>query len=186
MSDRPEADRLIWTCYECPVGPLTLIAGSGGIRGVGFPGGPPPPADAVGGELPELAAQLDAFFAGERRQFDVALDMRGDPLQLLIWEQLLEIPYGSTISYGELAGRIDESAYPAGVERYRRARIVGAALGRNPLAVVVPCHRVIGADGSLVGFGGGLDRKRQLLELEGVAVGRQRRPGPDNVQLGLL
>ena len=113
--------------------------------------------------------------------------MRGEPLQLLVWEQLLEIPYGETISYGEMAARVGEDAFPVGTEPYRRPRIVGAALGRNPVPVVVPCHRVIGADGSLVGFGGGLDRKRKLLELEGAEFGKvPRRPKPDDGQLGLL
>ncbi|HET9164175.1 MAG TPA: methylated-DNA--[protein]-cysteine S-methyltransferase [Solirubrobacterales bacterium] len=115
-----------------------------------------------------MAAQLDAYFAGELRAFDLDLELRGDPFQRLVWERLLEIPFGETTSYGELARSIDASAYPAGLEPYRRPRLVGATLGRNPIPVVVPCHRVIGADGSLTGFGGGLERKRALLELEGL------------------
>ena len=179
---------LTWSRYDSPVGPLTVVAGPAGIRGIGF-GGPAPPAGAVARAMPGLAERLDAYFAGERHAFDVELDLRGDPLQLLVWRQLLEIPYGETISYGEMADRIDESAYPEGIEPYRRARIVGGALGRNPIPVVVPCHRVIGADGSLVGFGGGLERKRTLLELEGAEFGKRKarpKPRPDNGQLGLL
>jgi methylated-DNA-[protein]-cysteine S-methyltransferase len=184
MSDR---ERLIWTSYDSPVGPLTLVAGPEGIRNIRFPGAAAPPAAASRGALPALAEQLDAYFAGELQSFDLDLDVRGNPLQLLVWRQLLEIPYGATSTYGELAGRIDGGAYPEGLEPYRRPRVVGAALGQNPIPVVVPCHRVIGADGSLVGFGGGLERKRKLLELEGVVLeGRAARSAADNLQLGLL
>ena len=179
---------LTWTRYESPVGPLTIVSGPGGITSIGF-AGPPPPAGASEEAMPELTGQFDAYFAGDRKGFDVELDVRGEPLELLVWEGLLEIPYGETITYGEMADRIDQSAYPEGIEPYRRARIVGAALGRNPTPVVVPCHRVIGADGSLVGFGGGIERKRSLLELEGAEFGKRKarpRPKPDNGQLGLL
>ncbi len=187
MTEPTTAERLTRATYESPVGTLSLVSGPGGIRGIGFPGAPPPPTDAEAGAMPELTRQLDAYFAGELRGFNLDLDLRGDRLQVLVWEQLLEVPYGATISYGEMAGRIPVDAYPDGIEPYRRARIVGAALGRNPITVVVPCHRVIGADGSLVGFGGGLERKRTLLELEGVAVvdGRCRKE-PQSTQLGLL
>jgi len=182
-----EQERLIWTIHDSPVGPLTLVAGPEGIRNIHFPGRTAPPAGAARGPLPALADQLDAYFAGQLRAFDVDLDVRGNRLQLLVWRRLLEIPYGATTTYGELARRIDGDAYPEGLEPYERARVVGAALGRNPVPVVVPCHRVIGADGSLVGFGGGLERKRKLLELEGVVLaGRARRPTADNEQLGLL
>ena len=181
---------LTWMRYDSPVGLLTVVAGPDGLRGLAFAGAAPP-AGAVGGDLPELYGQLDDYFAGARKKFEVELDLRGEPLQLLVWKQLLEIPYGETISYGEMAERIDESAYPEGIEPYRRARIVGAELGRNPIAVVVPCHRVIGADGSLVGFGGGLERKRALLELEGAEFGRKAtrsaaKRKADDGQLGLL
>jgi methylated-DNA-[protein]-cysteine S-methyltransferase len=160
-------ERLTWTIYESPVGPLTVVAGPRGIRNIYFPDGPPRLAASARGPLPEVVDQLDAYFAGERRVFDLDLDPRGAPLQKLVWEQLLEIPYGSTVSYGEVAGRIDESHYPEGLEPYKRARLVGAAIGRNPIPIVVACHRVIGADGSLTGFRGGLERKQVLLELEG-------------------
>jgi methylated-DNA-[protein]-cysteine S-methyltransferase len=102
-------------------------------------------------------AQLDAYFAGRRRDFDVRLAPEGTPFQLRVWAALCEIPYGETISYAELARRIGNP---------NAVRAVGAANGRNPLPIVVPCHRVVGADGSLVGFGGGLDVKRALLDLE--------------------
>jgi len=155
-----------WTIYESPIGPLTLVAGAGGLMSVGFPGRLRPPAAATKRPLPEIVDQLEAYFAGERRSFDLTLDLHGTPRQMAVWRALLEIPYGSTTSYGELAGRIDESLYRSDVEPYRRARVVGAANGRNPIPIVVPCHRVIGADGSLTGYGGGLQRKQALLDLE--------------------
>jgi methylated-DNA-[protein]-cysteine S-methyltransferase len=101
--------------------------------------------------------QLDEYFAGTRTTFDLPLRLHGTTFQVEVWEQLRRIPYGETISYGELAKRVD---------RPEAARAVGAANGQNPIAIVVPCHRVIGADGSLTGFGGGLDWKRRLLDLE--------------------
>jgi methylated-DNA-[protein]-cysteine S-methyltransferase len=110
-------------------------------------------------EQPFAAArgQLDEYFAGERTRFELELDLHGSEFQRRVWQALRKIPYGETISYGELARRIGD---PGG------ARAVGAANGRNPVSVIVPCHRVIGADGSLTGYGGGLRNKRLLLELE--------------------
>jgi methylated-DNA-[protein]-cysteine S-methyltransferase len=104
-----------------------------------------------------LRDQLTEYFAGERRAFDLPLALRGTEWELRVWRALLEIPYGETRSYGEIA---------RGVCTVRAARAVGLANARNPIAVVVPCHRVIGADGSLTGYGGGLERKRFLLDLE--------------------
>ena len=181
-------ERLTWTSYECPVGPLMVVGSPRGIRNIYFPGERPRLAESARGPLTAVVDQLDAYFAGERRVFDLDLDMHGPPLQRLIWEQLLEIPYGSTASYGEVAGRIDESHYPDGLEPYKRARLVGAAVGRNPIPIVVPCHRVIGADGSLTGFRGGLERKRALLELEGWSGAPEpaARPSPADRQLPLL
>jgi methylated-DNA-[protein]-cysteine S-methyltransferase len=157
-----------WIVHESPLGPLSVLAGPAGIRSVWFPGEAPALDPAAARPMPEVAAQLDAYFAGELRGFDLELELRGDPFQKLVWERLLEIPFGETTSYGAIAQSIEESAYPAGLEPYRRPRLVGATIGRNPIPIVVPCHRVIGADGSLTGFSGGLDRKRTLLELEGV------------------
>jgi methylated-DNA-[protein]-cysteine S-methyltransferase len=158
--------RVHWTIYESPIGPLSLVAGPKGLMNLSFPGRLRPSADAVKRELPSIVDQLDDYFAGERRSFDLELDLHGTPLQKAVWRVLLEIPYGTTTSYGELAGRIDESLYRSDVEPYQRARAVGAANGRNPVAIIVPCHRVIGADGSLTGYGGGLQRKQALLDLE--------------------
>ena len=156
-----------WTIYESPLGPLTLIAGDAGLRRLLFPGADRPGGDAEHdpAALAAIVAQLEEYFAGERRRFDVELDLRGTPFQQAVWSQLLTIPYGSTRSYGELARTIG---------RPDRARAVGAAVGATPVPIIVPCHRMIGADGSLTGYGGGLPRKRALLDLEAsVATGLQ-------------
>jgi methylated-DNA-[protein]-cysteine S-methyltransferase len=176
-----------WTVYESPIGPLTVVAGPRGITNIHFPGSSPRLAEAARRPMPEAAGQLEAYFAGDRRVFDLDLDLRGNPLQSAVWRRLLEIPYGTTTTYGEVAGRIDESLYDPDLEPYKRARVVGAAIGRNPVPVVVACHRVIGADGSLTGYYGGLERKRLLLDLEGCAVpGRAPEPGRASAQLALL
>ncbi len=104
-----------------------------------------------------MRAQLEEYFAGERTSFDIPLAPEGAPFEREVWRALEEIPYGETVSYGEIARRVGQPT---------AARAVGTANGRNPIAVIVPCHRVIGADGSLTGYGGGLERKRLLLELE--------------------
>jgi methylated-DNA-[protein]-cysteine S-methyltransferase len=158
--------RVHWTIYESPIGPLTLVAGLTGLTNLSFPGRQRPPAAAAKRPMPAVVDQLEAYFAGELQSFDLELDLHGTPLQRAVWKELLEIPYGTTTTYGELAGRIDKSLYRSDVEPYRRARAVGAANGRNPIAIIVPCHRVIGADGSLTGYGGGLQRKQALLDLE--------------------
>jgi methylated-DNA-[protein]-cysteine S-methyltransferase len=155
-----------WTAYESPLGRLTVVLSPrGALSAIHFPGGPGM-AEADAEAMPDVTAQLDQYFAGERRRFalDVALD--GTPLQTAVWERLREIPYGSTASYGEIAEGLGEEAFPAGLEPHERARAVGAEVGRTPVPIVVPCHRVIGADGSLTGYGGGLERKRALLDLE--------------------
>jgi methylated-DNA-[protein]-cysteine S-methyltransferase len=176
-----------WTIYESPIGPLTLVAGPSGIINLNFPGRLRPPAEAAKRPMPAAVSQLEAYFAGELRSFDLALDLHGTPLQKAVWDELLPIPYGTTTSYGELAGRIEESLYRSDVEPYRRARVVGAANGRNPVPVIVPCHRVIGADGSLTGYGGGLQRKQALLDLERrTLAGEPLDPVWSNRQLAML
>jgi methylated-DNA-[protein]-cysteine S-methyltransferase len=166
-----------WTVYESPIGPLTLVAGPRGLTDLNFPGRLRPPSEAVKEPMPAVTEQLDAYFAGELRAFDLPLDPRGTPLQLAVWRALLEIPYGETASYGEQAARIDPDLFDPEVEPWQRARVVGAANGRNPISIVVPCHRVIGADGSLTGYGGGLDRKRALLDLERGTTGGEDSAG---------
>jgi methylated-DNA-[protein]-cysteine S-methyltransferase len=104
-----------------------------------------------------VAREVDEYFAGSRRSFDLALAPKGTSFQLAVWEQLRLVPFGETTTYGELALRVG---------RPGAARAVGAAVGRNPISIVVPCHRVVGSDGTLTGFAGGLDRKRTLLALE--------------------
>jgi methylated-DNA-[protein]-cysteine S-methyltransferase len=156
-----------WTILESPIAPLTVVAGPKGITNIHFSGHSPRLSEAERRPLREAVDQLDAYFARERETFELDLDLRGTPLQKEVWRRLLEIPYGTTTTYGEVAGRIDESLYDPGLEPYKRPRVVGAAIGHNPVPVVVPCHRVIGADGSLTGYYGGLQRKRTLLELEG-------------------
>ncbi len=155
-----------WTVYESPIGPLNVAMGPNGLTDLNFPGRVDPPSDVEKGALPEVAEQLDAYFAGELREFDLPLDPHGTPLQKAVWRALLDIPYGQTASYGEQAAKIDPALFETDVEPWQRARVVGAANGRNPISIVIPCHRVIGADGSLTGYGGGLERKRALLDLE--------------------
>ncbi len=159
----------IWTTYESPLGRLTLVGGDAGLSDLLFPGSEP--RDESGRDplaFADVATQLDEYFAGRRRSCNLQLDLNGTPFQLAVWEQLRAIPYGTTVTYGELARRID---------RPDRVRAVGGAVGRTPVPIIVPCHRVIGADGSLTGYGGGLPRKRALLEHEGAAFGARRSEG---------
>jgi methylated-DNA-[protein]-cysteine S-methyltransferase len=156
-----------WDIYESPFGPLTLIGGKAGLRGLWFPGKTPTPPEATRAPLSTVVEQLEAYFGGELRAFDLELDLRGPAFDRAVWRSLLDIPYGETWSYGELAGHVDPDVFRTDVEPWQRARAVGAANGRNPVSIIVPCHRVIGADGSLTGYGGGLHRKQALLELEG-------------------
>jgi methylated-DNA-[protein]-cysteine S-methyltransferase len=161
----------IWTTYEGPLGPLTLVGGDAGLSSLEFPGAAPrDESDRDPLAFADVTAQLDEYFDGERRMFNLQLDLRGTPFQLAVWEQLRTIPYGTTVSYGELADRIN---------RPDRVRAVGGAVGRTPVPIIVPCHRVIGADGSMTGYGGGLARKRLLLELESrvAATGQLGLPG---------
>lgn len=149
--------------YSSPMGKMLIAAGDGGIRGLWFYG-----AKHFAESLPdereekltpcmELAAKwLDDYFAGANPGFTPPLDPVGTPFQLAVWHELLNIPYGETTTYGAIASALGS----------RNARAVGAAVGRNPISLIVPCHRVLGADGSLTGYAGGLDRKRALLKLE--------------------
>jgi len=153
---------IVYTHVESPVGPLLLSANERGLHGIHFAvrgRAAKPEADWVEDAAPlrEAARQLERYFAGRLREFDLPLVPEGTPFQLEVWRALRRIPYGKTISYGELARRVGRPA---------ASRAVGAANGRNPLPIVVPCHRVIGADGSLTGFGGGVGIKQALLELE--------------------
>jgi methylated-DNA-[protein]-cysteine S-methyltransferase len=146
-----------------PVGRLTLVADEDGLREISFPRGSHAAGSVPDGYRPnaepfrDVMAQLEGYFAGKLNSFDLALAPEGTPFQREVWSYLRTIPYGETVSYGDIARRLGRpNAY----------RAVGAANGRNPIPIIIPCHRVIGADGSLTGFGGGLPIKIQLLELE--------------------
>jgi methylated-DNA-[protein]-cysteine S-methyltransferase len=154
-------------CYvESPIGRLTLTSDGTALTGLYM--GTPSKRPNFGREwaqngtvtpLPAAVRQLQEYFAGTRRKFDLPLRMRGTDFQQRVWRELTAIPYGETWSYGQLAKRLGNP---------NASRAVGLANGRNPIAVIVPCHRVIGADGSLTGFGGGLPRKQWLLTHEGL------------------
>ncbi len=159
---------MVATRFESPIGELLLTASDSALTGVWFPGnGEVTPAAANDGRglanavLARACEQLAEYFAGRRTTFAVPLEPAGTPFQRRVWEALRTIPHGTTLSYGELARRLGD---------LRATRAVGAANGRNPIPIIVPCHRVLGADGSLTGFGGGLDRKRWLLEHEGALM----------------
>jgi len=142
---------------ESPIGTLLLERNESGLAGVRFDGDRAASTDPL---LLEAADQLTAYFAGELREFDLPLAPRGTEWQRRVWDAVYAIPYGRTASYSEIAALVCTPA---------ACRAVGAANGRNPLPVIVPCHRVIGAAGALTGYGGGLARKRALLDLEAAA-----------------
>ncbi|MFM7203126.1 MAG: methylated-DNA--[protein]-cysteine S-methyltransferase [Myxococcota bacterium] len=140
-----------------PLGPLTLVfEGEGSLVRTHFGDAVPEPMPEQGG-VREVHEQLDAYFRGERRRFEVPLAPVGTPFQRRVWALLQEIPYGETWSYLELARRLGD---------VKAIRAVGTANGANPIGILIPCHRVIGSDGTLTGYAGGLERKRALLELE--------------------
>ncbi|RKQ85763.1 methylated-DNA-[protein]-cysteine S-methyltransferase [Mycolicibacterium mucogenicum 261Sha1.1M5] len=153
--------------FATSLGELLFVAEGGALTGIYFPEHRyPPDPDSIGEDLgsepddsvlAEAARQLRDYLAGERTEFDIALAPRGDDFSQQVWTMLQQIPYGATTTYGELAVALGNRAL---------AQRVGQAVGHNPVSVVIPCHRVLGADGSLTGFAGGLDRKRALLQLE--------------------
>ena len=162
--DAPRLSHIV----SSPIGRLLLTGDGHALTGLwmldapGFPGRHPArdsgltPSPAT---FTEVAAQLEEYFAGDRKEFTVPLAPSGTPFQLAVWTQLTKIPYGSTVSYGDIARALGK--------RLVASRAVGLANGANPISVIVPCHRVIGSDGSLTGYGGGLERKELLLRLEG-------------------
>jgi methylated-DNA-[protein]-cysteine S-methyltransferase len=152
------------TVIDSPVGALTIVASDEGLRAILWPDDDPARVRLVGATddpthpvVAAAASQLAEYFEGDRREFDVALDPVGTEFQRAAWDALRSIPYGSTVSYGEQAERMGDR---------RKARAVGAANGRNPISIVVPCHRVVGASGALTGFAGGTDTKAWLLAHE--------------------
>ena len=177
MKGRDGAATVAWAALPCPLGALLAVTRDGTLVRLSFAASPEEArtrarqelGQNTGGRaaredphavpLPELARQLEEYFAGRRRLFELPVAPEGTEFQRRVWEELARIPWGETRSYGEIA---------RAVGRPGASRAVGMANNRNPLAVVVPCHRVIGADGSLTGYGAGLDRKEHLLRLEGI------------------
>lgn len=169
-----------WTIFESPLGPLTLLAGPTRVTALHFAAraGSPEPMPRPPAPLAEATRQLEQYFAGERRRFELPLDLAGTPFQRRVWQELLRLPYGTTVSYSELAERVGRSD---------RLRAVAAAVGRTPLPILVPCHRVVAADGRLTGYVGGLPRKQALLDLERrAAAGLRPEPAWAFRQLALL
>lgn len=158
------APRRVTRVVDSPLGPITMTAEGDALVALDF-GAPSAATDDGAGHrspaaervLDDAARQLAAYFSGELREFDLPLRSRGTPFQTAVWAALREIPYGETRSYADIARRVG---------RPTAVRAVGRANGQNPLSIVVPCHRVIGSDGSLTGYAGGVERKRALLELE--------------------
>ena len=143
------------TQLSTPVGPLVLEGDDTRLTRLGFDSPAAPQGDAE--SVASAAIQLEQYFAGERTEFDLDLDLDGTPFEQRVWEEVRAIPYGHTATYAEIARRIG---------RPGASRAVGRANGRNPIAVIVPCHRVVGSDGSLTGYAGGIEMKRALLDLE--------------------
>ncbi|MGV9713157.1 methylated-DNA--[protein]-cysteine S-methyltransferase [Gordonia sp. NPDC003424] len=166
--------RARYTVVETVLCPLTLVADDDHLLGVRFERSPDPPHPPLGRRvevadhaiLENAHTQLIEYLAGTRRDFDLPLRPEGDTFSVATWTLLRDIPYGETTTYGEIAGLLGNR---------QLAQRVGQVIGRNPIGIVIPCHRVIGADGSLTGFGGGLDRKRRLLDLEEPAERRALR-----------
>jgi methylated-DNA-[protein]-cysteine S-methyltransferase len=159
---------LAHTVLDSPVGPLTLVAVDGVLARLHMDRQryAPDPASfgpRDDGPFAEAARQLEDYFAGTRTGFELDLALAGTPFQQRVWQELRAIPYGETVSYGQLADRIGQPT---------ASRAVGLANGRNPVGIIVPCHRVVGADGSLTGYGGGIERKRYLLAHEQRVSGR--------------
>lgn len=148
-------------CLSSPVGRLTLAEEDGAITRLLFE--ECQPSGESGALLDEAVRQLEEYFAGMRRTFDLPLNPQGTPFQKKVWKALCEIPYGETRSYGDIARAVDSP---------KAFRAVGMANHNNPISIIIPCHRVIGSDGSLTGYGGGLDKKVYLLQLEGIEVGK--------------
>ena len=170
MSTISDTDDVIYATMNSPIGRLILLGDGRALTSIFFErderlrSGPPKSWRADDRGLRDARKQLDEYFAGRRTAFDVPLALRGTPFQMKVWRALLRIPFGATASYGEIA---------AAIGRPGASRAVGGANHRIPIPIIVPCHRVIGSDGSLTGYGGGEPTKRRLLALEGVSTPEQ-------------
>jgi len=173
MSEAPAA--AVHTTIGSSLGELTVVGRGGVVTGVFFPHHwhlpdratfGPYRDSAPGDVFDDVRRQLSEYLAGERRDFDLPADAAGSAFQQRVWARLGQIPYGTTVSYGELARELGDGV---------TAQEVGAAVGRNPVSIIIPCHRVVGADGGLTGYAGGLRRKRALLDLEQDVAGRAAR-----------
>ncbi|MEP7020272.1 MAG: methylated-DNA--[protein]-cysteine S-methyltransferase [Pseudonocardiales bacterium] len=158
---------MLYTYIDSPIGPLLAVRDEVGLTGLYLPNARHPVSVAPDWErdddaFDDVRAQLDEYFAGRRRDFDLPLHMIGTAFQQRVWTALLDIPYGETTSYGKTAAAIGAPT---------ASRAVGLANGQNPIPIIVPCHRVVGANGSLTGYGGGLEAKRWLLALESGQAG---------------
>lgn len=164
---------MFYARYDSPLGAILLMADEEGLTGLWFVGQrdcPEPGWADSAAETPALVAArrwLDAYFSGREPEEEPPLRLTGTPFQQEVWALLRQIPYGQTVSYGELARRLTAQ----GSRARTSARAIGGAVKRNPVSLIVPCHRVIGADGSLTGYAGGVERKRELLALEGATLG---------------
>ena len=172
MTDAIRSRFTAQSLIETPLGPLLLARTHAGLAGAWFAAQKHHPAAIDAPErdddplLADAASQLRAYFAGERSTFELALDLHGTPFQRSVWAELLRVEPGATCSYGAIAGRLGMPA---------ASRAVGSAVGRNPVSIIVPCHRVVGSTGSLTGYAGGLDRKTALLRLESKCAARDCR-----------
>jgi O-6-methylguanine DNA methyltransferase len=162
-------ETLSYSRMDSPIGPLNIAVSAKGLVALEFERGNFPPAKSKNllwenspGKTKPFKRELNEYFSGKRREFTFPIDLRGTPFQLQCWSALLNIPYGETRTYADIA---------RAVRKPQAFRAVGMANNRNPIAIVVPCHRVIASDGTLCGYGGGLDVKRKLLELEGALTG---------------
>lgn len=162
LTPKDQVNAMYYSKLQSPLGPLLLEANDSGLCALTFAAGRravrlEPGATQDGAPFTETIRQLQAYFRGELEEFDLPLALIGTPFQLRVWERLQAIPYGQTISYGELAEQIGKP---------KAARAVGLANGSNPIPIIIPCHRVIGSDGRLTGYGGGLSIKEKLLSFE--------------------
>jgi methylated-DNA-[protein]-cysteine S-methyltransferase len=182
---------MAWTTYPSPFGPLTLIGGTAGLRHVYFPGRAPSlaPSERDPSAVAEAVGQLEEYFAGERQAFELELDLAGSSFRHRVWRAVQQVPYGRTTTYGDLARELGitiSGSLVTGPSAVSGAQKVAWAIAATPTPIVVPCHRVIAADGSLTGYRGGLQRKQALLDFEAARGAPDALRDRDAQQLSLL